>query len=219
MDIFPLSPKKDWRQAWEHISVPLLKGTYILLSRSESVLQWLAHTFHKARAEDIQGLLLSLQCMEQLSICSPHKSLHCAKILGVFKYAVRKTQSKLNTSLLNCWYMWVHVTYLFMPQHTTLVFFQQHNIVTINFYVADVVSEVQLLLWRVISSPEQIVCHLLPMIFPCVSCYCYTSNSKLSRQHQVLAVRRDLLKEWGHFVISLGLLGHMKSLPAIPATP
>ena len=114
-------------------------------------------------------------------------------------------------------YMSERDIYLFMPQYTTL--FQQHNIVTINFYVANVVSEVQLLLWRVISSPEQIVCFLLPMVFPCVSCYCYTCNSKLSRQQQTLAVRRDSLKEWGHFVISLGLLGHMKSLPAIPATP
>lgn len=115
--LFPLSPKKDWRQAWEHISFPLLNGTYIQLSLSESVLQLLAHTFQKAWAEDIQGLLLSLQCMEELSICSPHESLHCAKILGVFEYAVGKTQSKLNISLPNCWYMWVHVTYLFMPQH------------------------------------------------------------------------------------------------------
>lgn len=48
-----------------------------------------------------------------------------------------------------------------MPQYTAL-FLQQHNIVTIILCVANGVSEVQLWLWRVISSSEQPVCLLPP---------------------------------------------------------
>lgn len=48
-----------------------------------------------------------------------------------------------------------------MPQYTAL-FFQQRNIVTIILCVANGVSEVQLWLWRVISSSEQPVCLLPP---------------------------------------------------------
>jgi len=58
--------------------------------------------------------------MEQLTVCLPHKSLHCAKVLGIFTYATGKVLSKLTTSLRNCCCIWVNVTYLFMPQYTTL---------------------------------------------------------------------------------------------------
>lgn len=104
MDTIPAFPKERLKASLgAHFISPAQRNIHTALS--ESVLQLLAHTFQKAWAEDIQGLLLSLQCMEELSICSPHESLHCAKILGVFEYAVGKTQSKLNISLPNCWYM------------------------------------------------------------------------------------------------------------------
>lgn len=181
-----------------------------------------AHTFQNAWGEYTQGLLLwqnncCLQCIWN-SLVFIHKSLHCAKIVDISKYVVGKANSNLDKSLLTVGVNgWLGCS--FMPQYTALLF-QQHNIVTIILCVANGVSEVQLWLWRVISSSEQPVCLLPPpTVLPCVSCCCYTSNSKLSRQQQVLAVWRDLLKEWGHFVISLGPLGHLESLPAIPAAP
>lgn len=74
-----------------------------------------------------------------------------------------------------------------------------------------------------ISSNEEIVCLLPPSTAPPSSFLCFLLMlHKQQQAEQATAdsgIRRDLLKEWGRFVICPGLLGHMESLPAIPTAP
>lgn len=115
---------KDWRQVWEHITFSLLKirtsfpcsKEHSLFCFGESALQWLGRYTSKGWNQSGSSAMTKIyppQCMEQLRSCSLHRSLHCAKIWAIFKYAVGKAQPKLNTSLQNYWCLWENMTYRF----------------------------------------------------------------------------------------------------------